>query len=141
MSIYTRPIFIVEDNPMDLDLTQRAFAKHNIVNPILIARDGEEALMRLQELLSNANLPLMVLLDLKLPKKNGFEVLDVLKSDPALQCIPVIVLTSSSDIGDIKKAYKKGANSYILKPVDYSVFVKVANQIYEYWSMINILPG
>ncbi len=141
MSIFTRPIVLVEDNPMDLDLTQRAFMKRNILNPVIVARDGEEALLKIQGLCSSTEKPLMVLLDLKLPKKDGFDVLAVIKKDPQLHSTPVIVLTSSSDSGDIKKAYDLGANSYIIKPVDYSIFVNVASQIYEYWSMINILPG
>lgn len=141
MSIFTRPIVLVEDNPMDLDLTQRAFMKRNILNPVIVARDGEEALLKIQGLCNSTEKPLMVLLDLKLPKKDGFDVLAVIKKDPQLHSTPVIVLTSSSDSGDIKKAYDLGANSYIIKPVDYSIFVNVASQIYEYWSMINILPG
>jgi CheY-like chemotaxis protein len=141
MSIFTRPIVLVEDNPMDLDLTQRAFMKRNILNPVIVARDGEEALLKIQGLCSSTEKPLMVLLDLKLPKKDGFDVLTLIKKDPQLKSTPVIVLTSSSDSGDIKKAYDLGANSYIIKPVDYSIFVTVASQIYEYWSMINILPG
>jgi len=141
MSIYTKPIVLVEDNPMDLDLTQRAFRKSNILNPIIIARDGEEALLKIRSLDSSMAKPLMVLLDLKLPKKNGFDVLAGIKQDPLLQSTPVIVLTSSSDSGDIKRAYDLGVNSYIIKPVDFSVFVSIASQIYEYWSMINILPG
>jgi len=141
MSIFTRPIVLVEDNPMDLDLTQRAFMKRNILNPVIVARDGEEALLKIQGLCNSTEKPLMVLLDLKLPKKDGFDVLAVIKKDPQLHSTPVIVLTSSSDSGDIKKAYDLGANSYIIKPVDYSIFVNVASQIYEYWSMINNLPG
>ena len=136
-----RPIMIVEDNPMDLDLTQRAFKKHEILNPVIIARDGVEAVERLDTLKAGMDLPVMVLLDLKLPKKDGFEVLTKIKTNSFLSSIPVIVLTSSTDSGDIKRAYHAGANSYLIKPVDFSMFIDLVKQIYEYWSNLNILPG
>jgi CheY-like chemotaxis protein len=140
MTEYTRPILLVEDNPMDVDLTRRAFQKRNILNPILVARDGEVALSMMEERADDPDQPIMVLLDLKLPKVNGLEVLAKIKNHPAMKRIPVIVLTSSSDSGDISKAYDLGVNSYIIKPVDFNQFMDVATQINQYWCSLNILP-
>lgn len=140
MNDFSKPILLVEDNPMDVDLTKRAFQKKNILNPILIARDGEAVLRMMTGWEKGAEHPIMILLDLKLPKVNGLEVLARLKSDPDLRKIPVIILTSSSDSGDISRAYDLGVNSYILKPVDFTQFMDVADQINQYWCTLNILP-
>lgn len=140
MTEFTRPILLVEDNPMDVDLTRRAFQKKNILNPILIARDGEAALSLMMSWKENDDQPIMILLDLKLPKINGLEVLARLKNHPELRRIPVIVLTSSSDSGDITRAYDLGVNSYIVKPVDFVQFMNVADQINQYWCTLNIFP-
>lgn len=140
MTEFTRPILLVEDNPMDVDLTRRAFQKKNILNPILIARDGESALSLMMSWKEDIDQPIMILLDLKLPKVSGLEVLAHIKSQPLLRRIPVIVLTSSSDSGDISQAYDLGVNSYIVKPVDFIQFMDVANQINQYWCTLNIYP-
>lgn len=140
MTEYTRPILLVEDNPMDVDLTRRAFQKKNILNPILIARDGESALTLMTSWKEDVDQPIMILLDLKLPKVGGLEVLAHLKSHPELRRIPVIVLTSSSNSGDIAQAYDLGVNSYIVKPVDFVQFMNVADQINQYWCALNIYP-
>lgn len=140
MTEFTRPILLVEDNPMDVDLTRRAFQKKNILNPILIARDGESALSLMMSWKEDIDQPIMILLDLKLPKVSGLEVLAHIKSQPMLRRIPVIVLTSSSDSGDISQAYDLGVNSYIVKPVDFIQFMDVANQINQYWCSLNIYP-
>lgn len=135
-----RPILLVEDNPMDIDLTLRAFKKQHFVNPIEVARDGEEAISWIHRCESGEQIPLIVLLDLKLPKIDGLEVLRRYKENDNLKVVPVVVLTSSFEDKDIKTAYERGANSYIVKPVDFDKFVKVASDIEIYWLATNELP-
>lgn len=131
------PILLVEDNPVDIDLTLRAFKKSNLTNPIQMARDGAEAIAYIEKWEGGKQIPLVILLDLKLPKVDGLEVLKTLKIHPEYKTIPVVVLTSSSDNNDIKKAYRLGANSYIVKPVNFDKFVEVASQIELYWNVLN----
>jgi CheY-like chemotaxis protein len=131
------PILLVEDNPIDLDLTIRAFSLSNLTNPIIVARDGEEALGFLKKWENGELLPVVILLDLKLPKFDGLEVLRTIKSHPDFQTIPVVVLTSSGESSDVTSAYKNGANSYIVKPVDFEKFIEVAKHIELYWSVLN----
>lgn len=133
----THPILIVEDNPLDLDLTIRAFKSQNIDNPLLTARDGEEALAYIAKWDKGEQKPVVILLDLKMPKVGGLEVLDVLKKHPEYCTIPVVVLTTSSESVDVKSAYQKGANSYIVKPVDFGKFIAIAKEIDLYWRVIN----
>lgn len=135
-----RPILLVEDNPMDVDLTLRAFKRRNLTNPIEIARDGEEALAWLSRWETGEPLPLVILLDLKLPRVDGLEVLRQLREHPASQSVPVVVLTSSSDDQDIRTAYRLHANSYIVKPVNFDKFMDVAVQIELYWCLLNEPP-
>ena len=135
-----RPILLVEDNPVDIDLTLRAFKKRKLANQVEIARDGEEALAFLARWESEETLPLIILLDLKLPKVDGLEVLRQIKFHPKLRSIPVIVLTSSSEDKDIQTAYQLGANSYIVKPVDFNKFIEVVDQIELYWGVLNTAP-
>lgn len=132
-----RPIMLVEDNPMDVDLTKRAFAKRKLTNPIDVARDGEEALARIAEWDAGKTQPAVILLDLKLPKISGLDVLRVLKSHPVYKRIPVVVLTTSKEDADVDTAYTVGANSYIVKPVDFEKFMEVAGQIEMYWGVVN----
>lgn len=132
-----RPILLVEDNPVDLDLTLRAFAKHKLTNEIQVARDGEEAVAWLPRWEAGEPLPLVILLDLKLPMIDGLEVLRQIKSHPKLAVIPVVVLTSSSEDRDMQAAYKLGANSYIVKPVNFDKFIEVAAHIELYWAVLN----
>ena len=134
------PILLVEDNPMDVDLTVRAFKRRHVTNPIEVARDGEEALAWIARWEACEPPPAIVLLDLKLPKVDGMEVLRRLKSHAVFRTIPVVVLTTSSDDGDIQTAYQLGANSYIVKPVDFESFVEVAAQIDLYWTILNKQP-
>jgi len=141
MTLLNRPILVVEDNPVDLDLTQRAFAKHRIANPIQVARDGEEALDFIPRWESGEPLPSVILLDLKLPKVNGLDVLRRLKSHRQTSIVPVIILTTSAEDRDIQEAYRLGANSYIVKPVDFEKFVDVAAQIEMYWCVLNTPPN
>jgi CheY-like chemotaxis protein len=141
MTLLNRPILVVEDNPVDLDLTQRAFAKHRIANPIQVARDGEEALDFIPRWEAGEPLPSVILLDLKLPKVNGLDVLRRLKSHRQTSIVPVIILTTSAEDRDIQEAYRLGANSYIVKPVDFEKFVEVAAQIEMYWCVLNTPPN
>ena len=130
-------ILLVEDNPVDIDLTIRAFKKKNLANPIVIARDGEEAIGWISKWDQGSKVPVIILLDLKLPKFSGLEVLKELKTHEKYKTIPVVVLTSSSEDIDIETAYKLGANSYIVKPVEFKAFIEVAAQIELYWNVLN----
>jgi len=131
------PILLVEDNLLDIDLTLRAFKKRNLNNPIQIARNGEEALEYIKKWDAGEQTPVVILLDLKMPKVDGLEVLKELKAHEKYATIPVVVLTTSSDNKDIKSAYKLGVNSYIVKPVNFDKFVEVASQIELYWNVLN----
>jgi CheY-like chemotaxis protein len=133
-------ILLVEDNPLDLDLTLRAFRRHRLVNPIEVARDGEEALAWLPRWEAGEATPAVILLDLKMPRVGGLEVLERLKAHPEFRRIPVVVLTSSAEERDLEAAYRLGANSYIVKPVEFDRFVEVTGQIEMYWCVINRLP-
>ena len=136
-------ILLVEDNPDDIELTLRVFRKYHIVNQIIVARDGEEAL----EILFNSRKgvpeeerPDLILLDLKLPKVDGLEVLRQIKGHPRTQPIPVVILTSSKEETDLIKSYKLGVNSYIRKPVNFNNFIEVIRQLSLYWLMLNEPP-
>ncbi|MBI4584443.1 MAG: response regulator [Planctomycetes bacterium] len=138
-------ILLVEDNPNDAELALRALKKNNLANNIVIARDGEEALKLLFG--SNyrirpeiGNLPKVILLDLKLPKVDGIEVLRKLKSEESTRSIPVVVLTSSKEEKDIIESYKIGVNSYIVKPVEFNKFVNCVAELGLYWLLLNQPP-
>ena len=134
------PILIVEDRATDIDLTKRAFAKRHLLNPIQVARDGEEALAYMDRWRAGEPLPVFILLDLRLPKISGLEVLRELKKHSTYSSIPVIVLTTSAEDHDVEEAYKLGCNSYILKPVEFNKFIEVASQIEVYWCALNTTP-
>src|SRR5512140_2558448 len=136
-----RPILLIEDNPMDVDLTRRAFARRKLVNPLEIARDGQEALDYFRRWEAGDPQPSVILLDLKLPKVDGLEVLRQLKSHPVFRVIPVVILTTSAEERDIQAAYQLGVNSYIVKPVDFDKFMDVAAHIDLYWLVLNQIPG
>ena len=136
----TRPILLVEDNPIDVDLTLRAFARRRLINPIQVARDGQEALEWLPKGAAGEPLPLVILLDLKLPRVDGLEVLRRLREHPIGRDLPVVVLTSSSEDKDVETAYRYHANSYIVKPVNFEKFMDVAAQIELYWCLLNHPP-
>ncbi len=137
-------IMLVEDNPDDVELTVHALKKNNIINPVAVARDGQEALDYLfykgKYAGANHELPNVILLDLKLPKVDGIEVLQKIKGDRKLKLIPVVVLTSSKEESDLIKSYDLGVNSYIRKPVDFDQFVETVRQIGFYWLLINEQP-
>lgn len=134
------PILLVEDNPVDIDLTLRAFSSKRFVNTIEVARDGEEALAYFPKWEAGESLPAVILLDIKLPKVNGLEVLRQLKSHKRFNRIPVVMLTSSDDNSDLRMAYDLGVNSYIVKPVDFGKFMTVAEQVELYWCVLNRVP-
>jgi len=133
-----RPILLVEDRAIDIDLTRRAFERRKILNPLQVARDGEEAIAFFDRWEAGELLPICILLDLRMPKMNGLEVLRRLKRHPKFSTIPVVVLTTSSEDGDVAEAYKLGCNSYIVKPVDFKKFVDVAAKIEVYWCALNM---
>ena len=139
-------ILLVEDSEADIKITLRAFSRGSIKTDVYVARDGVEAL----EYLRNEGKfrdkeknprPGLVLLDIKMPKKDGFQVLKEIKGDPQLDFIPVIMLTSSKDEEDIVRSYRTGAASYIQKPIDYDNFIKVVDGFNYYWHIINKLPS
>ena len=139
-SLSLPPILLVEDNPMDLDLTLRAFSKKKFSNQVHVARDGEEALAFIPRWEAGEALPAVILLDINLPKINGLEVLRQLKAHERFRRIPVVVLTSSREDKDLKTAYDLGVNSYIEKPVSFNKFMDVAEQIELYWCVLNERP-
>ena len=142
MNRLARPILLVEDNPMDLDLTLQAFKEHGVANPILACRDGEEALRYMEEHQSPTDccVPILVLLDLRLPKIDGIEVLREARKHPVWKQIPIVVLTTSRENRDIEAAYQLGVNSYIVKPVDFLSFAEVVKTIKVYWLLTNEPP-
>ncbi|USR89590.1 response regulator [Phormidium yuhuli AB48] len=137
MTPLPRPVLLVEDNPDDEQLTLRSLRKAKITNPVFVARNGEEALGLLFDL---KPLPAVVLLDLKLPKLDGFEVLREIRSRPKTKTLPVVILTSSSEDRDIIESYDSGANSYVRKPVDFKQFVDAVSQLGLYWTLVNDPP-
>lgn len=132
------PILLIEDNPMDVDLMRRAYIRHNLDNPLQVVRDGQEALDFIAKWKAGEPMPVVILLDLKLPKVSGLEVLRVIRAHPDFRTIAVVILTSSAEDRDIHDAYSLGANSYIVKPVDFEKFIEVAMQIELYWTVLNI---
>lgn len=133
-----QPILLVEDNPDDVTFTMRAFRKNNISNQIVVAADGEQALdILLTEKAGPALRPALVLLDVKLPKIDGMEVLRRIRADPRTQLLPVIVLTTSSEETDIVNSYRLGANSFVRKPVVFTDFLHAASLLGIYWLVIN----
>jgi two-component system response regulator len=137
-----RMILLVEDNPDDEALTLRAFKKHNMKNPIVVVRDGAEALDWLFARGTHAGrdpqlLPQVVLLDLKLPKVSGLEVLRAVREDPRTKRLPVVLLTSSKEEQDVIAGYDLGANSYVRKPVDFGAFAEAIRQLGLYWLVLN----
>jgi len=138
-------ILIVEDNPNDAEMALRALKKNNLTNNVLVVIDGEEALdfiFHKNKFVNRDgfNQPKIILLDLKLPKVDGLEVLKELKNNEETKMIPVIVLTSSKEESDILESYKLGVNSYIVKPVDFDKFVEAVRQLGLYWLLLNESP-
>jgi two-component system, response regulator len=138
----TNRILLVEDNPDDIDLTLLAFKRSRLANDVTVAHDGVEALEILHGTDTKPPLPLpaLVLLDLKLPRIDGFEVLRRIRAHPTTRLLPVVVLTSSAQERDLVQTYASGANSYIVKPVDFEQFLGSAQQIGMYWLVLNRTP-
>jgi CheY-like chemotaxis protein len=138
-------ILLVEDREDDVVIIRRAFSKGNILNPLFVVRDGEQAIAYLTGEGRFANreeypLPDLILLDLKMPKKDGFDVLRWLRKKPGLNALRVVVLTSSEELRDVNLAYQLGANSFLVKPVDFENFVKVGQALKGYWLWLNKSP-
>lgn len=131
-------ILLVEDNANDAELTLRALKQRNLANQVFVCRDGAEALDFFDR--RTSPVPKVVLLDLKLPKVDGLEVLRRLKGDARTKSIPVVVLTSSREEPDIERAYELGANSYIVKPVDFEAFARAVSDVGLYWLLLNHPP-
>jgi CheY-like chemotaxis protein len=144
MTTELKRILLAEDNANDLELTMAALQTHNLANEIVAVRDGAEALDYLYQRGSFADrasgLPALVLLDLKMPKVDGLEVLQTIKADPRLRLIPVVMLTSSREESDLIRSYKLGVNAYVVKPVDFSEFMDAVKQIGAFWAVVNELP-
>jgi DNA-binding response OmpR family regulator len=137
-------ILLVEDDPKDVELTLTGLAEYNLANEVVVARDGEEALDYLYRRGNHAarpnGNPAVMLLDLKLPKVNGFEVLEQVRAEEKLKMIPVVVLTSSHEECDLVKSYKLGVNAYVVKPVDFHQFVNAVKELGAFWAIINEPP-
>jgi CheY-like chemotaxis protein len=137
-------ILIAEDSPLDVEMTLTALAEHHLANEVVVAADGEEALDYLyhrgkfQERVPGN--PIVILLDLKMPKVDGLEVLRVVKQDPGLRMIPVVMLTSSREEQDLVRSYQLGANAYVVKPVGFPEFVEAVKQLGVFWAMHNEPP-
>jgi len=137
-------ILLVEDDRKDVELTLTGLAEYNLANEVVVTRDGEEALDYLHrrgnhQKRANGN-PAVMLLDLKLPKVNGFEVLEQVRADEKLKMIPVVILTSSHEERDLVKGYKLGVNAYVVKPVDFHQFVNAIKEVGVFWALINEPP-
>ncbi|WP_395674541.1 response regulator [Phenylobacterium sp.] len=139
-----RPILLVEDNPRDLELTLAALAKCQLANDIVVTRDGAEALDYLYQRGAHADRepgdPAVVLLDLKLPKVDGLEVLEKVKSDSMRRQIPVVMLTSSREERDLVKSYELGVNAFVVKPVDFNAFFEAIQDLGMFWAILNEPP-
>jgi DNA-binding response OmpR family regulator len=138
-------ILLVEDSADDVELTQLALREQNISNPLIVARDGQEAVDWLlgdgaESSRATSQIPALILLDLKLPKINGIDVLKQIRQDERTKLFPVVILTSSSEERDLIRSYELGANSYICKPVDFEQFRAAVRELGLYWLVLNELP-
>ena len=132
-----RKILLIEDNPDDIELTTRAFRKHNLVNTIDIAKDGISAIKYLKE---KTDLPSVALLDIKPPKVNGLEVLQFIRRNESTRLLPVVIPTSSQEERDLIEGYKLGANSFVKKPVDFAQLMDAVKELGLYWLLLNENP-
>ena len=139
-----RPILLAEDNPKDVELTLEALSEHNLANKVVSVRDGVEALEFLRyegrfKLRTRGN-PAVLFLDIKMPRMDGIELLQIIRKDPLFKFLPVVMLTSSREESDQVKSYELGANAFVVKPVDFNHFMEVIKQIGIFWALINELP-
>jgi CheY-like chemotaxis protein len=141
---HPKTILLVEDNPQDLELTLEALSEYRLTNEVVVAGDGEEALdyllCRGKYKMRNCENPILVLLDLKLPKVDGLEVLQTIKSTEHLRTIPVVILTSSREERDLVESYKLGVNAYVVKPVDFGQFMEAVRRLGVFWTITNEPP-
>ncbi len=139
-----RTILLAEDNPRDVELTLEALSEHNLANKVVVVTDGVEAMefLRCENKFRQRKRvnPAVILLDIKMPRMDGIELLQVIRNDPALKMIPVVMLTSSREEPDLKRSYELGANAYVVKPVDFRKFMDVIKQIGVFWALINEIP-
>ena len=145
MNTELKRILLAEDNANDLELTLAALQQNHLANEVVAVRDGAEALDYLYKRGAYTNrpggVPALVLLDLKMPKVDGLEVLKQIKSDPHLSFVPVVMLTSSREESDLVRSYKLGVNAYVVKPVDFSEFMDAVRQIGAFWAVVNEVPA
>jgi CheY-like chemotaxis protein len=140
-----RSILLVDDDPNDVTLMKSALEDAHFGNQIVVAEDGEEALNylfrkeRFAEI--NDNLPVFILLDIKMPKMDGIDVLKIIRKDPSFDNVPIIMMTSSRDTSDLEECYKSGANSFVVKPVNIIEFIQVVKEVGKYWVIINEIPN
>jgi len=137
-------ILLAEDNPKDVELTLAALDEHNLANEVVVVNDGAEALdylyRRGKYALRQEGNPAVVMLDIKMPKVDGLEVLKTIKSDPNLQFIPTVILTSSREEADLSKSYNRGVNAYVVKPVEFQEFIKAVSNLGVFWALVNEPP-
>ena len=143
--VTNKKIMLIEDNPDDIELTLRAFKKNNIMNEVIVKTDGVEAIDYFfgKEGIVSKNkeeFPILILLDLKLPRIDGIEVLKKLRKDERTKLIPIVILTSSKESADLLSCYRLGCNSYIRKPVDFTLFTDMVRQLGFYWLIMNEVP-
>jgi CheY-like chemotaxis protein len=139
-----RSILLAEDNAKDVELTLEALSEHNLANQVTVVKDGVEAMEYLhcegKYKLRKAGNPAVVLLDIKMPRMDGIEVLQAIRNDPVLKMLPVVMLTSSREEPDLKRSYELGANAYVVKPVDFQDFIEAVKQVGIFWAVINEMP-
>jgi CheY-like chemotaxis protein len=144
MMIELRTILLAEDNPKDVELTLEALAEHNLANQVVVVRDGVETMEYLRcegkFKLRKSGLPAVLLLDIKMPRMDGIEVLRAIRSNSALKKLPVVILTSSREERDLIVSYELGVNAYVVKPVDFKEFIEAVKEIGIFWAVINELP-
>ncbi len=143
MKALVKRILIVDDNPKDVELTISALAEKNLANEVIVAEDGVEALdylYRRGKYENEKSYPAVILLDIKMPRMDGIEVLKRIRSDPKFKLLPVIMVTSSLEVRDLVESYKLGANSYVVKPVDIVQFIDAIKVLGQYWAVINEPP-
>jgi CheY-like chemotaxis protein len=142
--INIRTILLAEDSPKDVELTLEALSENNLANLVVVVKDGVEAMEFLRcegkYKLRNQGNPAVVLLDIKMPRMDGIEVLTAIRNDDKLKTIPVVMLTSSREEPDLKRSYELGVNAYVVKPVDFKKFIDAVKQIGVFWALLNELP-
>jgi len=144
MMIHLKTILLAEDNPKDVELTIEALSEHNLANQVVTVKDGVEAMeyLRYEGNYTQRNRcnPAVLLLDIKMPRMDGIEVLKAVRSDDKLKTIPVVILTSSREEPDLKRCYELGVNAYVVKPVNFKDFIDAVKEIGIFWALINELP-